>query len=72
MMRADIKGENEAAYEIDFHFKNHKNYIVLHDLRLEVNGRAAQIDHILLDRTLVAYVLETKHFNGGYQDQRAR
>lgn len=65
MMRAGIKGENEATYEIDFHFKNSKNYVVLHDLRLEVNGRVAQIDHILLDRTLVAYVLETKHFNAG-------
>ena len=65
MMKAGIKGENEAAYEIDFHFKNHKNYVLLHDIRLEVNGRVAQIDHILLDRTLVAYVLETKHFNAG-------
>ena len=65
MMRAGIKGEKEAAYEIDFHFKDHKNYMVLHDIRLEVNGRIAQIDHILLDRTLVAYVLETKHFNAG-------
>lgn len=65
MMRAGIKGEKEAAYEIDFHFKNSKNYMVLHDIRLEVNGRIAQIDHILLDRTLIAYVLETKHFNSG-------
>jgi len=65
MMRAGIKGEKEAAYDIDFHFKDSKNYMLLHDIRLEVNGRVAQIDHILLDRTLVAYVLETKHFNAG-------
>jgi len=65
IMRAGIKGEKEAAYDIDFHFKGSKNYMVLHDIRLEVNGRVAQIDHILLDRTLVAYVLETKHFNAG-------
>jgi len=39
--------------------------MLLHDIRLEVNGRVAQIDHILLDRTLVAYILETKHFNAG-------
>ena len=65
MMRAGIKGESEAAYDIDFYFKDRKNSVVLHDLRLEVNGRVAQIDHIVLDRTLVAYVLETKHFNAG-------
>lgn len=65
MMRAGIKGEKEAAYELDFFFKGSKNYILLHDLRLEVNGRVAQIDHLILDRTLIAYVLETKHFNAG-------
>ncbi|RVU86579.1 NERD domain-containing protein [Leucothrix sargassi] len=65
MMRAGIKGEKEAAYDLDFHFKDSKNYVVLHDLRLEVNGRVAQIDHLLLGRTLIAYVVETKHFNSG-------
>ena len=65
IMRAGIKGEQEAAYEINFHFKNSKNYILLHDLRLEVNDRIAQIDHLLIDRTLTAYVFETKHFGSG-------
>lgn len=65
IMRAGIKGEKEAAYEIGFHFDSAKNYILIHDLRLEVNGRVAQIDHLIIDRTLTAYVLETKHFGSG-------
>ena len=65
IMRAGIKGEKEAAYELDFHFKNSKNYVLLHDIRLEVKGRVAQIDHLLIDRTLCVYVFETKNFSSG-------
>jgi len=64
-MRAGIKAESETAYLIDFDFKASKNKIVIHDLRLEVGGRVAQIDHLLMDRTLTVFVLETKHFHAG-------
>jgi hypothetical protein len=65
MLRAGIKGEEESAYLIDFTFKDSKNYMVIHDLRLEINGRVAQIDHLLLNRALEIFVLETKHFHAG-------
>lgn len=64
-MRAGIKGENEAAYLIDFDYKDSKNTIILHDLRLEHNGRVAQIDHLLIHRSMMFLVLETKHFASG-------
>src|SRR5690606_15808502 len=38
---------------------------VIHDLRLEINGRVAQIDHLLIGRMLEVYVLETKTFSTG-------
>jgi len=60
-----IATEKQAAYEIDFYFGPSKNLIVLHDLRLEVNGRVAQIDHILMNRGFEVYVLETKTFSSG-------
>ena len=63
--RAGQKGEHESAYHINFHFGNSANWFVLHDLRLEQNGRTAQIDHLLLSRTLACYVLESKHFHAG-------
>lgn len=64
-LRAGVKGEQESAYLIDFEFKDWKNWIVIHDLRLEHRGRVAQIDHVLMSRLLECYVLETKHFASG-------
>ena len=64
-IRAGIKGEQEAAYLIDFDFAKSQNTLVIHDLRLEIGGRVAQIDHLLINRTLNIFVLETKHFHAG-------
>lgn len=66
MMRAGVKGEQEAAYLIDFQLKESKNTAVIHDLRVQLgDGRVAQIDHLLIHRTLRFYILETKHFSHG-------
>jgi hypothetical protein len=65
ILRAGIKGERESAYDIDFYSGASKNRVVIHDLRLELNGRVAQIDHLVLNRLLEVYVLETKHFTEG-------
>jgi len=65
IMRSGIKGEKEAAYELNFRYKNSKNYILLDDLRFEVSGRVAQIDHLLIDRCLNVYIFETKNFSSG-------
>jgi hypothetical protein len=64
-IRLGIKGEEEAAYEINFHFGASKNYAVIHDLRIEVEGRVAQIDHLLIGRFLDIWVCETKNFCEG-------
>lgn len=63
--RAGIRGEAESAYLIDFHFGETRNWSVLHDLRVEVDGQVAQIDHLLINRCLEFYVLETKRFHAG-------
>lgn len=65
LMRAGKKGEQESAYFIDFENAALKKRVVLHDLRFEINGRVAQIDHLMINRLLDAYVFETKHFNAG-------
>ena len=65
MLRAGINAEREAAYLIDFDYKSSPRTMVLHDLRLDVNGRVAQIDHILIHWTLNVFVLETKCFHAG-------
>jgi hypothetical protein len=64
-IRAGIKGEQEAAYLIDFDLRDSKNTCVIHDLRIEIKGRVAQIDHLLIHRSMKVYVVETKHFHAG-------
>jgi hypothetical protein len=60
-----VAGEREAAYEIGFHYGDSNKLVVIHDLRIEVEGRVAQIDHLLLDRLLDIWIFESKHFAEG-------
>jgi hypothetical protein len=64
-IRAGAAGERDAAYEIEFHFGAEPNRMTIHDLRLEVDGRVAQIDHLIIDRVLTIWVCESKHFSEG-------
>jgi len=63
--KAGLKGEAESAFHINFDFEDAPNWAVIHDLRLEHRGRVAQIDHLLINRWMDFYVLETKHFQSG-------
>ncbi len=65
LILAGLKGEREASYEIDFHSGVNPNRVVIHDLRLEHQGRVAQIDHLVINRLLQVFVIETKHFSEG-------
>jgi len=60
-----IKGEQDAAYEIDFYYGPSKNWAVIHDLRVEHKGCVAQIDHLLINRFLDFWVCESKRFSEG-------
>lgn len=63
--KAGLRAEQQTRYLIDDRLANAKNCVVIHDLRLEHEGRVAQIDHLILTRTLEVYVLETKSFHEG-------
>lgn len=62
--RKGIQGEKDAAFFLDQHFKNGKNHVVLHDLRLVVDGDVAQIDHLIINRGFGMYLIETKNYKG--------
>ena len=64
-IQAGIRGENEAAYEMKVHWGTSKNWMVIHDLRIEHGGLVAQIDHLLINRFLEIWVCESKHFSEG-------
>lgn len=57
------KNEKQAAYYIDFEYKNNEDTMVFHDLRLEYNGRTAQIDHLIISSVGI-YIIENKYFSG--------
>lgn len=64
-VRSGIKGEREAAHYIDKSLAHSQNWAVLHGLRIETENGVVQIDHLLLNRTLVGFILETKNFSSG-------
>ena len=65
LLKSGNKGEQDSAYFIDFYYKDSKNWVVIHDLRIEYNDCVAQIDHLLINKCLDFYVLETKHYAHG-------
>jgi hypothetical protein len=66
MMRAGMLAEREAVGLIDVYLKDSTRTAVVHDLRLvSHDGRAAQIDHLLIHRSRRFYLLDTRHFSHG-------
>jgi hypothetical protein len=59
------RNEKNSAYYLDFSYKNSINWALIHDLRVEHRGWVAQIDHLLINRFLDIYVLESKNYYYG-------
>lgn len=63
-LRTGIQGEQEAAHYLDSYLAKSENSVLIHDLRLVVEGETAQIDHLLITRGAGIILFETKNFNG--------
>lgn len=59
------RNEQNSAYYLDFRYKDSPHWALIHDLRIEHRGRVAQIDHLLINRFLDVYVLESKNYYYG-------
>ncbi|HOI15727.1 MAG TPA: nuclease-related domain-containing protein [Geobacteraceae bacterium] len=59
------RNEQNSAYYLDFSYKDSKNWALIHDLRIEHRGRVAQIDHLIINRFLDVFVLESKNYYYG-------
>lgn len=59
------RNEQNSAYYLDFNYKDSQNWAVIHGLRIEHRGRVAQIDHLLINRVLDIFVLESKNYYYG-------
>ena len=63
-LTAGIKGEREAAFHLDGHYKDGQNNVLLHDLRFVIDGETAQINHLVINRTGYMVLIETKNYSG--------
>lgn len=66
-LTAGIKGEREAAFHLDGHYKDSQNNVLLHDLRFQIDGEVAQIDHLVINRTGYIVLIETKNCSGNLE-----
>lgn len=66
-VRKGIQGESESAFFLDQYFKDGENHVVLHDLRFVVDGDVAQIDHLVINRGVGMYLIETKNYAGSVE-----
>lgn len=63
-LRKGMAGEKAAAHYLDNHLADSKYSALLHDLRFEVDGEVAQIDHLWITRGAGMVLFETKNFSG--------
>lgn len=61
-LQRGIRGEAEAAFYIDGYFAGGENHVWIHDLRIQYQGEVAQIDHLVINRGLGFYLIETKNY----------
>ena len=64
-IQAGAKAERDAAYQVELYFGRSQNWATIHDLRIEVGGLAAQMDHLILNRLAEVWVCESKSFAEG-------
>lgn len=64
-IRAGIRAERDAAYQIELYFGRAENWVTIHDLRIEVGGLVAQVDHLIINRLAEIWVCESKSFAEG-------
>jgi nuclease-like protein len=64
-IRLGAKAEADAAYQLDFDLRDNENWVVMHDLRIDLDGRVAQIDHLVISRLFEVFVCESKSYTGG-------
>lgn len=67
-MRMGAKAEKNAAHMLErwvFGWKSKDDCIIANDLRLEIDGQIAQIDHLVMNKIGVVRLIETKTFSTG-------
>jgi hypothetical protein len=64
-LQAAAAGRAEAVYEIEAHFGRSPAVATLHDLRIELDGRSARFDHVILNRVGEIWIGDSRWFRDG-------
>jgi Nuclease-related domain len=64
-IQAGERAERDAAYQVELYFGPSENWATIHDLRIDVGGLTAQIDHLVINRLADVWVCESKSFAEG-------
>lgn len=59
------QAEKNASFYLKKRFQDRDDWIILNNLRFEIDGDVAQIDHLGFNRFGVVYLFETKNFSTG-------
>jgi hypothetical protein len=65
LVSAGWRAERDAGHQIESHFGSSRNYATLHDLRIELDGQVAQVDHLVISRLLQMWVCDSKSYHSG-------
>ncbi len=60
---SNLQHKRDAAYHLDFYFSDTPDWVVFHDLRLEMGDVTASFDHLLIGREMDIYVIDTRYYN---------
>ncbi|ANB02549.1 hypothetical protein [Ectothiorhodospira sp. BSL-9] len=60
-----LEGRLAAAAELDRQLADSNQAVVIHDLHLEVRGTSVHFDHVVFNRRMEAFVLDSRFFNTG-------
>jgi len=59
---AGSSDEGTAAHFLNLEFKQSKNWVLIHDLRLQHNDDIAHIDHLLIGRDMDVFVIDSRNY----------
>lgn len=65
ILKSPLTGKLNSTHFLEFYYKDNRDWALIHDLRIENNGCAAQFDHVLINRSFKFFVIESKNFSYG-------
>jgi hypothetical protein len=60
LIKAGARAERDVAFELEFYTRDRRDFMTIHGLRIDYNGRVASIDHVIITSTLQFWVCESK------------